>query len=120
MTHSSQPQNQKLYYEYRLGETVNDVVSAFYAQSCASGLHPFGLDVHQGFEFFRSPQDGRLYRLISGTLGATPMNAAEEAAMAQNLKEGAVELYLRRPSERNVLTQRKTLLHAASGRGLSD
>ena len=28
MTHSSQPQNQKLYYEYRLGETVNDVVTA--------------------------------------------------------------------------------------------
>lgn len=28
MTHSSQPQNQKLYYEYRLGETVNDVLTS--------------------------------------------------------------------------------------------
>lgn len=109
----------KPYNHYRLGDNADEVLTAFYAQQSTMGLHPFGRDVHQGFEFFLSPQDGRLYRLVTGTFGATPLSHAEEAAMVENLKEGAVEFYLRKPSERNVLTQKKTMLHAATGKPLA-
>lgn len=108
----------KRYNEYALGETIEDVLIAFYAHPGVADQRPFGHDVHQGFEFFLSPQDRCLYRLMPNKLGVAPLTPAQEATMIDNLKGGAVELYLRRPSARVVGQQERTMLHAATGRPL--
>lgn len=107
------------YCDHSLGNTVKEVLEAFYAHPGEMDLKPFGFDVYQGFEFYRAA-DGKLYKTEPGA--RIELSRKEEADIERGLAEGGVEFYLRRPSA-SVLTpylgNTRKMLHAATGRAMA-
>lgn len=105
------------YCDHKLGESVESVVKSFTDHPGEMDMRPFGFDVAQGFEFCVS-NSGRIEKLDRGAL--IPLSHYEEDQVWENLSNGFVELYLRRPSigiPPYPVTKKK-LLHAATGAAL--
>lgn len=104
------------YRDHTLGQTVEEVLRAFYNHPGQMDKKPFGFDVHQGFEF-AIDANNNLYKLVDG--GQVPVTSAEEERIYENLSQGAVEFYLKRPAVRIVpLNPPREILHAATGKSL--
>lgn len=107
------------YCDHSLGNTVQEVLEAFYAHPGEMDLKPFGFDVYQGFEFYRG-SDGKLYKTEPGA--RIELSRKEEADIERGLAEGGVEFYLRRPSAGALppyLENTRKMLHAATGRAMA-
>lgn len=104
------------YSSFKLGANVEQVWKAFLNHRGVGDKKPFGFDVHQGFVFFLGA-DNRLYQKMPGAMA--PLTRYQEEEILRNLAEGAVELYLTRPTAGIIpIRTEKAILHAATGRSL--
>lgn len=103
------------YGDIKLGNTVAEVLRAFFSHPGEADKKPFGFDAHQRFEFFLH-SDNLLYRKLPGVM--IPLTPEQEEELRENVALGAVELYLCRPSAGlpPYPKTEKVILHAANGR----